>query len=126
MRAELRARWAARAGLWQEANHDLVAADFQSRMTTMVERSGGRIISSQMLPVAKENGFVRITVRIEFGLSVNALRDLMLAVANTRPLLFLDNIAIRAPETIAMAPSTKAGWLAVRWDVVGYQAEGAP
>ena len=76
LRAELRARWAARAGLWQEANHDLVAADFQSRMTTMVERSGGRIISSQMLPVAKENGFVRITVRIEFGLSVNALRDL--------------------------------------------------
>jgi general secretion pathway protein M len=118
----LRARDAAQQGFLGSENYTLTGAKLQSDVKRLVEGHAGQVTSIQLLPMASESSFQKMTVRVDFKTSTDDLPKLAYAVETASPVLFIENVIIRAPEnSLTQAASAAAHLdLTVRWDVYGY------
>jgi general secretion pathway protein M len=121
LRAELEHRAAnpqSTAGYLAGANDALASAELQDRIKSLVENQGGKLRSTQILPSRDEGGFRRITVRGEIMVDITGLQRVVYALESATPMLFLDNVEIRAiPSTRDAAAGPD---LEVRFDLYGY------
>ena len=103
----------------------LASADLQTLIKEAVNRAGGELISTQVIPEHKEEQFIRVAVKLRMTGSTQVLRDVLHSFESGHPILFVDNLNIR-PIRISqpMLPGRKAGKvtdkLSVDFDVVGY------
>ena len=122
--AELRTLERASTGFLKGNNEALVGAELQNRLKGVVESSGGKLTSVQVLPGKDENGFRRITIRARLTGTVEALRKVLHAVESAPPVLLVDNVDVRARKTRRRRRAKKAQpddrTLDVRFDLSGY------
>jgi len=123
--ATLRQRQAASVGFLEGTNDALIAAQIQNRIKALVEAARGELKSTQVLPVQEEGKYRRITIRVQMMLDTEAAQSVLYGVETASPLLFLDNLDMRAHigadrhrETAQDPP------LDVRLDVYGYMRGG--
>ena len=103
----------------------LASADLQSLIKEAVNRAGGELISTQVIPEHKEEQFNRVAVKVRMTGSTQALRDILHSFESGHPILFVDNLNIRPIRNVQpMLPGRKAGKvtdkLSVDFDVIGY------
>jgi general secretion pathway protein M len=122
--AQLRQRQATSEGFLQGPNDALVAAQIQNRIKALVEAAHGELKSTQVLPPQDEGKYRRLAIRAQMTLDIGAAQRVLYGVETASPLLFLDNVDLRAHmidrrrERGANPPNDNE--LDVRIDVFGY------
>ena len=76
----------------------LAAADLQQRVKSLVEGSGGSLLSVQALPAVEEGGVVRVAVSIALQGNVDSLQKMLHSLESQVPLLFVDNLEVTARQ----------------------------
>ena len=119
----------------------LAGAQLQREVQEMVKTSGGRLVSTQILPPPQEELPPRVRVRAQIQGKTDALLDLLYQIEQARPFLFVDQISVRSTSRrTSGARSTRLrgrqrhrsvrrqpqGQLTVRLDVFGYALGEAP
>ena len=103
----------------------LASADLQTRIKEAVNRAGGELISTQVIPEHKEEQFTRVAVKLRMTGSTQVLRDVLHSFESGHPILFVENLNIRPIRTVqpqmpGRKPGKVADKLSVDFDVVGY------
>ena len=76
---------------------NLAATELQQQVRELVERNGGRLASTQVLPVSNEAGFTRVAIRVQLLVTdMEVLQKTLHALESSRPLLFIDDLQMRA------------------------------
>jgi len=103
----------------------LSAAEAQEAVRSIVEGSGGRLITMQA-PVSKDDGRYRlISVNVQLTATVQAARKILDGIENHAPYLFIDNLMIRSqvPSSFRPAPGAEPEMF-LQFDVSGYSLTG--
>jgi Tfp pilus assembly protein PilO len=127
--AALRQRQAASEGFLQGTNDALVAARIQNRVKALTEVARGELKSTQVLPVQDEGKYRRISIRVQLTLDLSAAQRLLYGIETASPLLFLDNLDMRAhiaDRRRDRGTNTDDAALDLRFDVYGYVRGGRP
>ncbi len=104
----------------------LSAAEAQESIRSLVEASGGRLIT-MAAPVSKEEGRYRhVSVNVQLTANIFALRKILNAIESNTPYLFIDNLTIRTqvPANFRPAPGAEPEMF-VQLDVSGYAISGS-
>ena len=105
----------------------LSAAEAQEAVRSIVETSGGRLITMQA-PVSKEDGRYRqLSVNVQLTANVLAMRKILDGIENRVPYLFIDNLTIRSqvPSNFRPTPGGEPEMF-MQFDVSGYSPMGQP
>ncbi len=104
----------------------VAAAGLQKQVKQAVEASGGDLVSTQNLPQAAEKGHQKVAIRVRMKSDVAALAEILHRLEGGRPLLFVDNLSIRARRSYRRRGKQRPsqGELDVRFDLSGYLKEG--
>ncbi|MEW5728389.1 MAG: type II secretion system protein GspM [Pseudomonadota bacterium] len=117
-KAELEARRKKSGLLLAAGSEALAAATLQNMVKTAVARAGGELRTTQSLPATGEAGMRRMAVRAHLSTDMDGLRAFLHAVEGGAPILFVEDLDIRArasgPQDAVTAPV-----LDVRIDLVG-------
>lgn len=99
----------------------LSAAEAQEAIRSLVESSGGKLITMQA-PTSREEGRYRqITAVVQLTATVQALRRILHALESNMPYLFVDNVTIRSQITGQHRPTPgNEPEMFVSFDVSGY------
>jgi general secretion pathway protein M len=105
----------------------LSAAEAQEAVRSIVEASGGRLITMQA-PVSKEDGRYRqVSVNVQLTASVLAMRKILDGIENRVPYLFIDNLTIRSQVPSNFRPTAGSEpEMFMQFDVSGYSPTGQP
>lgn len=121
-----------KAFYFDAATTGLAGAQLQSEVQDVVRAAGARPISTQVLPVDKDEQPPRIRIRTQFQSDTDELLDVLYRVEQARPFLFVDQVSIRSttprarPRTTSsralrrMQAQSGVGQLTVRLDIFGY------
>lgn len=122
----LRENPAAQAGYLTGDSETLVAAELQNLVRTTVERGGGRLESTQILPASTEGAFRRVTLRVRMSSDTDGLFRILYDLESTLPYLFLDGLDIVSRERRSGRGNAQAeaAALSVSYDVFGYMRAG--
>jgi len=104
----------------------LSAAEAQESIATLVESSGGRLIT-RGAPTSRDEGRYRqVTVNVQLTANIFALRKILGAIEGNTPYLFVDNLTIRTqvPATFRPPPGGEPEMF-VQFDVSGYAITGS-
>jgi general secretion pathway protein M len=126
-RKTLQQALAAQDGFLKAPNDSLAAAEMQARIKSAVERNGGELKSTQTLPARAENGFRRITARVEVMGSDATLMRVWHDMETGVPFLFIDDFDIEAramPRRDRTQPPLLT--LDVRFELSAYARSEAP
>ena len=111
----------------------LAGARLQSEVQEVVRAAGARPISTQILPVDKDEQPPRVRIRTQLQGTTGELLDVLYRIEEARPFLFVDQMSIRS-TTPRAAPvrrnsrravrrsrsQAQVGQLTVRLDIFGY------
>jgi len=99
----------------------LSAAEAQESIRSLVESSGGRLITMGA-PAAREDGRYRqVSVNVQLTANIFALRKILNAIESNTPYLFVDNLTIRTQVPAAFRPGPGAEpEMFVQFDISGY------
>lgn len=101
----------------------LVAADLQNLVRTTVERSGGRLESTQILPAEIDGDFRRVSLRVRMTADMSSLFRTMYDLESHSPYLFIDNIDIISRGSRRREDNDSGLAMSVAYDVFGYMRE---
>ena len=73
----------------------LASAQLQKSLTTLITEVGGELSSTQVLAVAKEGPFNKISLSVKLAMDIVSLRKLLYEIDTTTPLLFLTDLTIK-------------------------------
>jgi general secretion pathway protein M len=97
----------------------LAAAEIQDLAKVVIEQNGAKLTSMQILPHKDENGLRQVTVNIQLSGKFQALHQVVYALENTQPYLFIDNASIRSPLAFSSLNPAEAE-LYVQFDLAGF------
>jgi len=108
----------------------LAAAALQDQVSALVDGNGGALRSMQPLVGVDEQGFRRITVRVEMTATIESLFETLYALETGMPVLFVENLDIQsrhARRRNSQATATPVAaddepLLVVAFDLSGYMA----
>jgi general secretion pathway protein M len=105
----------------------LSAAEAQEAVRSIVDASGGRLITMQA-PVSKDDGRYRqISVNVQLTANIQAMRKILDGIENHTPYLFVDNLTIRSQVVSNFRPAPGAEpEMFLQFDVSGYSLLGQP
>ena len=120
--AALKQRQSAQDGFLQGANDTLVAAQIQNRIKALSDATKGDLRSTQVLPAQDEGKLRRITVRGQMSTTLPAVLRVFHGLESAYPLLFIDNVDLRARPTQLRdrGASANADIIDLQFDVYGY------
>jgi len=84
-------------GYLRAATAPLASAELQANVKRLVQQRNGQLVSVQTLPVAEEEGFPRVAIRVHMRCSVECLQQMFYQLETGRPQLFLDSVVLSAP-----------------------------
>lgn len=132
-REELRAELArqqeqpsSQEGYLSGESETLVAAELQNLVRTIVERNGGRLESTQVLPATNEGAFRRVSLRVRMAADSEQLFHIVYDLESMLPYVFLDSLDIvsRDRRGTRQSGGRDSGVLSVSYDVYGYMRSG--
>lgn len=123
---QLQAQPASQEGYLSGESETLVAADLQNLVRGIVERHGGRLESTQILPAVPEGEFRRVTLRVRMAADTDALFRIFYDLESMLPYLFIDSLDVISRDRRARRGQTETedGVLVVNYDVFGYMRSG--
>jgi general secretion pathway protein M len=106
----------------------------------MVKASGGRLVSTQILPPPEDEQPPKVQVRAQIQGTTDVLLDVLYEIEKARPFLFVDQMSVRSTSRPRVAANPRArgrqrhrsvrrksqGLLTVRLDVFGYALGEGP
>jgi general secretion pathway protein M len=101
----------------------LVAANLQNRIKTVIEASGGRLASTQILQSSDEDGFRVVTIRVRMTADIDAASKTFYALEAGEPYLFVDSVDIssrQARRRRNQRTTNEKVDLNINYDVSGY------
>lgn len=118
----LRAGQAAQQGYLAGANEAVAAATLQDRLKGLIAHEGGQLQSTQAMPQTQIPGKPqRVGVRAHIIVRLGELQAVLYRLESEMPVLFVENLSIRA----VTATAADEGLLDVNLDVIGYLAEAS-
>ena len=78
----------------------LAAAELQKKVKGVVEQAGGKLVSTQNIAGAVQENPDRIAVRVRMNGGVDILAEVLHTLEGGRPLLFVENLAIRSNKRV--------------------------
>lgn len=102
----------AQEGYLQGDSETLVAAQLQNRIRSVVQATGAKLSSTQVLQATDEASFRRITVRVTMTCGIVDLQKIFHQLEGGRPYLFLDNVDVSGEQA-----RRRSGEVAVREDL---------
>lgn len=114
----------------------LAGAELQQKVQDIVTAAAGRLISTQLLPEQKDEHPPRVRIRAQIQGSTDTLMDVLYAIEEARPFLFVDQVSVRSsaradlPERVSRrARRSRVGVdpgaeLTVRLDIFGFALGG--
>jgi len=122
-----------KAFYFDAATPALAGARLQSEVQEVVRAAGARPISTQILPVDKDEQPPRVRIRTQLQGTTGELLDVLYRIEEARPFLFVDQMSIRSttPRAAAVRRNSRravrrsrsqaqVGQLTVRLDIFGY------
>jgi len=73
----------------------LASAQLQKSLTTLIAKVGGELSSTQVLAVAKDGPFNKISLSVKLAMDSISLRQLLYAIDTTTPLMFITDLSIQ-------------------------------
>jgi len=109
----------------------LAGAALQGRVQEIVNQAEGRLVSTQILPEGAQEEPARVRVRAQIQGSTETLLEVLYQIEQTRPFLFVEQIAIRSSARPPLPqghprrnlPGNASGELTVRIDLFGFTLE---
>jgi general secretion pathway protein M len=95
---ELEERAAKAGGYLKGPSDALAAAELQDQVRTIIERAGGNMRSTQILPASAIDPTVplrRAGLRIQLGIDIDGLQKVLYEVETGEPYLFVDQLTVR-------------------------------
>ncbi|MTW22373.1 type II secretion system protein GspM [Allochromatium palmeri] len=113
----------------------LAGAQLQTRIQEIVTAASGRLISTQILPPESQETPLRIRVRTQIQGSTETLMEVIYALDQARPFLFIERLSVRSsarPITNANPAlarrrlvANQGGELTMRLDIYGFVLGGS-
>ena len=109
------------AGFLAEKLRALAAADLQRLLGSLIEETGGSLVSTQVLPNA-DNGriFPKITVKVQLLGSTDTLQRLLYRFGSGQPLLLVDNLLVQQRRRGDERARRDTNQLEIRFDVSAF------
>lgn len=108
-------------GFLEEKPRDLAAADLQQLLGSLIEQSGGELISTQVMQeIDNESVFPEITVKVYLRGATESLQKLVYRLEINRPLLLLDNLLVQKRRLGDAGSRNEADELEIRFDVTAF------
>ncbi len=122
---ELNGRKSARGAYLTGGTDALAAAELQDRVKNVIESNGGKLRSIQTVPGKADEGFKRVTIRVQLSGTTSALYKVLYRLESSTPFLFLDNLDIgnRRARRRRQKNANPNPELRVRFDLYGYLRE---
>jgi general secretion pathway protein M len=79
----------------------IAGAELQRQVSDHVAAAGGQASSFQLMPPRAADGATRLALSFAMRIDTNGLRHVLHAIETGQPLLFIDDIAIRMPDSTA-------------------------
>jgi general secretion pathway protein M len=76
----------------------IAGANLQKLISDIVLEHGGASSSLQLLPTSEDGSLVRIALRLSISVGIDGLRDIVHGIETGKPLLFIDDLSVRAVE----------------------------
>jgi general secretion pathway protein M len=120
--AALKRRQSAQDGFLQGANDTLIAVQIQNRLKALANQTRSELRSTQVLPPQNEGVLRRISIRGQISTTVPGALRIFYGLESADPLLFIDNIDMRARPQIYRnrGDEATAGLVDMQFDVYGY------
>lgn len=74
----------------------VAGANLQSLVNSLVTANGGTVSSIQILPPKEDGNLTRISVSMSISIGTDGLRDIVYGLESGTPLIFIDDIIVRA------------------------------
>lgn len=82
----------------------IAGANLQKLMSGLVLAHGGEATSFQILPPKEDGNLMRIPMGLSIRVGIDGLRDIIHGLETSTPLIFIDDITIRAEQDDFRAP----------------------
>lgn len=109
----------------------LAGAQLQRELQDMVQQAGARLVNAQFLAAGAEEQPPRVRIRTQIQGENEALLDLLFAIEQARPFLFVDQLSVRSATRRPARrrrgrslPPQNQDQLTIRLDVFGYSLGG--
>ena len=104
----------------------LSAAEAGEVVRTLVETSGGRLITMGAPSSRDEGRYRQVTVNVQMTANIFALRKILNTIESNTPYLFVDNLTVRTqiPASFKPAPGAEPDMF-VQFDISGYAITGS-
>jgi len=125
MRAELahlKEGSAEQAMFFHGSNPTLLSAEFQQALQRIVASTGADVGSSQTMPAHQEGGLMRLGLQLTLSTDAAGLQHLLYAIETASPVIVVDRLAVRVPESgiaMASAPDGQPG-MGIALDLAAY------
>jgi general secretion pathway protein M len=125
--AGLKAALAAQDGFLKATSDPLIAAEMQERIKSVVDRAGGQLKSTQIVPAREENGFRRVAARVEVVGNAATLERMWYEMESGLPFLFVDDFDIAARQ-VPRKDRTQPPLITLdaRFEITAYARAAAP
>jgi hypothetical protein len=113
-------------GLLTGSSAALAQAELQSDMKVLIDRSGGSLLSAQLLPPTKVKGFDDVAIEYDLTIPLSRASALIYAVETHTPYFFLDSADLVMPPNWRPLPNQSQNpAMEVRWTVHAYRWGGS-
>ena len=128
LRAELESLGRQRSGveeLLKGASSAIAGANLQALLKQVVQQSGGRLESTQVLPELNQGALERVSIRAQFSGTIEVLQRVLYGIEFREPLLFVENMEARAKRMRRLRrnqkPADSGQTLSVSLEVSGFR-----
>jgi general secretion pathway protein M len=99
----------------------IIAANLQNQIQTLVAGEPGDIRSIQVLPETEEAGFEKIGLRVTLTAGIPAMQKIFYDIESSVPALFIDNLDVRTNVRRRRRNQEATNRMQIRFDVFGYR-----
>lgn len=99
----------------------IIAANLQNRIQTLVADEPGDIRSIQVLPETEEEGFEKIGLRVTLTAGIPTMQKIFYDIEASVPALFIDNLDVRTNIRRRRRNTESTNRVQIRFDVFGYR-----
>jgi len=115
-------RQQARSGIYLAGETDaLAAAALQEDVRAKIGRNGGKVRSTQILPVKTDGEFKQVSVRVQLTATLGSLARILHALESGKPYVFIDNVDVKNRRARKASKAQQDDpELVIRFDLYGY------
>lgn len=121
--AELRRTQSSRGYFLQGDSEAVASADLQRILKALTAQHGTQLMSTQILPSARENSLTRIALRVRVRGQFEGIVESLYALESNPVLLFLDNLSFRNPASVRQRVAGQNQPFDVEFDLIAFLAE---